>query len=152
MWSKNVVKSWLGDQKSANGWDFDVDHMAWSGAEFTKLTEEHLIKLTGSTKAGIFIHIAKEKHLHKEMFPEFRISNYELRADKIPGLEKTAVSLLDFDESADIDPPFILDPCGLLGELRQWVRHATKKDGQHKRILVLNGLVKTGKTLSLIHI
>ena len=155
-WSENVVKSWLGDQKITNGWDFDVDHMASPGAEFSELTEDHLIKLADNTKAGIFVSIAKEKHLrehlHKEMFPEFHINNYELRADKIPGLEKTAVSMLDFDESADIDPPFIIDHCDLLGELGEWVRHATEEDGQHKSILVLNGLVKTGKTAALRHI
>ena len=148
-WSKADVACWLEKQRLLNDWDFDVEPMVLPGSAFAALTEEQMKELANNRKAGIIVYNAKELQkelqVHKQKFPEFQFSNFEVTEHNIPGRSQ-AVPILYFDKSAGIDPPFMIDHYDIRGKLERWVKHATKEDGQHKSFCVVNGLVKTGKT------
>ena len=132
-----------------------MDNVRMGGARFSNLTESQLKELTGNTKEGIIIYNAKEatllKELDKKAFPEFRINDFEVTDHEIPGCDQ-AVSILDFGESAEVDPPFMIVHDDIRGELERWVKEATKEDRREKSICVINGLVKTGKTATLTYV
>ena len=165
-WSEHQVADWLETLKNSRGLNIDVDNVRMPGDEFSHLTVPHLERLTGDAKAAIRIFNAKEATLLKEYklkeykdnlkeykkdFPEFRINDFEVTDHEIPGYDQ-AVSILDFGESAEVDPPFMIVHDDIRGELERWVKEATKEDRREKSICVINGLVKTGKTAALTYV
>ena len=59
-WSEDQVADWLETLKNAEGLNFNVDNVRMRGARFNDLTESHLERLTGNTKAAIIIFSAKK--------------------------------------------------------------------------------------------
>ena len=144
-WKKKDVAKWLKEQQINNELDcFDVERVSAPGHVFAGFSKDDL-KESAGVVAGIQLFALKENLLHKERFPEFNVSNYEVHKVFPTGSNKS-VFRLDFGESAEIDPPFMIDHSGICGELAEWAKHVTEDQGSHKSICVINGLVKTGKT------
>jgi len=61
-------------------------------------------------------------------------------------------AVLNFGESAEVDPPFMIVHSNILNQLEEWVKHATEEEGREKTVCVINGLVKTGKTATLKYV
>ena len=73
---------------------------------------------------------------------------FQLESVAIDG--EPAVAVLKFEPTELVEPPFIIDHGNMLSTLDEWVQQTV--DRPEPPVLVINGLVKTGKTASLQYV